>query len=332
MAFLHVKLPESCTAPLRLDKYIASLQDGMNRSKLKAGVHEILINGKHGKLSSKVAAGDEIDIEWEDNIPDNIAPENIALRIVYEDDDVLVIDKTQGMVTHPACGNWSGTLVNALLYHLHADAIPLEKHATQSEMLASRRPGIVHRLDKDTSGVIIAAKCRDAETWLCAQFKERCVQKEYIAIVQGKPPALAGDIRTQIIRDPKNRKRFKAATQTDDGKCARTLYHCIASYGNYSLMRLRLKTGRTHQIRVHMKYIGCPVLGDVIYGMRDKLFPDATLMLHAQKLVLRLPNQTAFTTFRSRTPARFKAIIKELRKRYERIVMTWGKNHAKKKR
>ena len=188
MAFLHVKLPESCTAPLRLDKYIASLQDGMNRSKLKAGVHEILINGKHGKLSSKVAAGDEIDIEWEDNIPDNIAPENIALRIVYEDDDVLVSDKTQGMVTHPACGNWSGTLVNALLYHLHADAIPLEKHATQSEMLASRRPGIVHRLDKDTSGVIIAAKCRDAETWLCAQFKERCVQKSTLLLCRESRP------------------------------------------------------------------------------------------------------------------------------------------------
>ncbi|ERJ99781.1 RNA pseudouridine synthase domain protein, partial [Treponema socranskii subsp. socranskii VPI DR56BR1116 = ATCC 35536] len=164
------------------------------------------------------------------------------------------------------------------------------------------------------------------------QFARRFVQKEYIAIVKGRPPALAGDIKTQIIRDPKNRKRFKAATQTEDGKSARTIYRCIASYGNYSLMRLRLKTGRTHQIRVHMKYIGCPILGDTVYGKKDDVFPEARLMLHAKKLTIRLPGKKKFSTFRSAVPDRFRTTLSFLKKNYPKEVPVWGKNHAKKKR
>src|SRR5574344_2481678 len=145
----------------------------MNRSKLKSGVTEILINGKKVKLSAKVKASDQIDIDWEDNIPDDIEPENIPLQIIYEDDDVCVVNKEQGMVTHPASGNWSGTLVNALLYHWGRNAFESVKDGSPSEMLAARRPGIVHRLDKDTSGVLITAKNRDAEEWLQNQFKSR---------------------------------------------------------------------------------------------------------------------------------------------------------------
>lgn len=320
MPFFSAKVPDDFCDSTRLDKYIASLPNGMNRSKLKAGVSEILVNGKREKISFKVKAGDQIDIEWEDNIPDNIQPEDIPLDIIYEDDDVTVVNKKQGMVTHPASGNWTGTLVNALLYHWDRKSVAQIKDGTASEILAARRPGIVHRLDKDTSGVIITAKNRDAEEWLQTQFKLRRLRKEYIVIVKGRPPAAAGDIRTRIIRDPKNRKRYKAVTDTEDGKFARTLYHCLACYGNYSLVRVRLKTGRTHQIRVHMKYIGCPILGDSVYGKRDELFPDATLMLHARELIVRLPGKKKFRIFRAAVPERFLEVIKILKRKYPRIV------------
>jgi 23S rRNA pseudouridine1911/1915/1917 synthase len=320
MPFFSAKVPDDFSVSIRLDKYIASLPNGMNRSKLKAGVSEILVNGKREKISFKVKAGDQIDIEWEDNIPDDIHPEYIPLDIIYEDKDVTVVNKQQGMVIHPASGNWSGTLVNALLYHWGRNSIMQIKEGTTSEILAARRPGIVHRLDKDTSGVIITAKNREAEEWLQTQFKLRKLRKEYIVIVRGHPPAAAGDIHTQIIRDPKNRKRYKAVTGTDDGKFARTLYHCLACYGNYSLIRVRLKTGRTHQIRVHMKYIGCPILGDPVYGKKDELFPDVTLMLHARELIVRLPGMKKFKIFRAAVPNRFRKVVKILKARYLRKV------------
>jgi 23S rRNA pseudouridine1911/1915/1917 synthase len=320
MPFFSTKVPDNFTDFVRLDKYIAALPNGMNRSKLKAGISEIFVNGKRVKISYKVKNGDQIDIEWEDNIPDDIQPENIPLDIIYEDENVTVINKKQGMVTHPASGNWSGTLVNALLYHWGRTSVPQVKNGTSSEVLAARRPGIVHRLDKDTSGVIITAKNRDAEEWLQTQFKLRKLRKEYIVIVKGRPPAASGDIQTQIIRDPKNRKRYKAVEDTADGKSARTLYHCLACYGNYSLVRVRLKTGRTHQIRVHMKYIGCPVLGDPLYGKKDELFPDATLMLHARELIVRLPGKKKFTVFRAAIPDRFRKVVEILKKKYPRIV------------
>ena len=321
MPFFSTKIPEDFSDSMRLDKYIAQLPNGMNRSKLKAGVTEILVNGKKNKLSVKIKAGDQIDIEWEDNIPDDIEPENIPLDIIYEDENVTVVNKKQGMVTHPASGNWSGTLVNALLYHWGRETISQIKEGTASEILAARRPGIVHRLDKDTSGIIITAKNRDAEEWLQTQFKFRRLCKEYIVIVRGRPPAGAGDICTQIIRDPKDRKRYKAVTGTNEGKASRTLYHCLACYGNYSLIRVRLKTGRTHQIRVHMKYLGCPVLGDPIYGKKDDTFPDATLMLHARKLIIKLPGLGHFSIFRAEVPDRFRHVVKILKKRFPRTVM-----------
>lgn len=316
MPFFSAKVPADYSANERLDKFIASLPNGMNRSKLKSGVTEILINGKKVKLSQKVRANDQIDIQWEDNIPDNIEPENIPLDIIYEDENVTVVNKHQGMVTHPACGNWNGTLVNALLYHWGRESIQQLKEGTAAQILERRRPGIVHRLDKETSGIIITAKNRDAEEFLQKEFKDKTLQKEYILIVTGRPPAKNGDIRTQIIRDPKNRHRFKAVDNTDEGKYARTLYHCIASYGNYSLIRVRLKTGRTHQIRVHMKYLGCPILGDEIYNKPDNLFPKATLMLHSVQLKIKLPFSNEYSIFRTKVPGRFQKVEKILKAKY----------------
>lgn len=341
MPFFSEKVPADFEGSIRLDKFIASLPNGMNRSKLKSGVTEILINGKKVKLSAKVQASDQIDIQWEDNIPDDIEPEKLPLDIIYEDENVTVVNKKQGMVTHPACGNWNGTLVNALLYHWGRKAISQLKEGSASEILERRRPGIVHRLDKETSGIIITAKNRDSEEFLQKQFKEKSLQKEYILICTGRPPKRTGDIRTQIIRDPKNRHRFKAVDDTQQGKFARTIYHCIACYGNYSLMRVRIKTGRTHQIRVHMKYLGCPILGDSIYNKPDKNFPNATLMLHSVQLKIRLPhflntetnNQSdfanyaetskgnGFTIFRTKTPQRFIEIEKKLKKMFPKTVI-----------
>ena len=322
MSLFSVKVPLQYDKAERLDKYIASLPNGMNRSKLKSGVTEILVNGKKSKLSQKITPGDIIDISWEDNIPENIEPENIPLDIIYEDENVTVVNKKQGMVTHPACGNWSGTLVNALLYHWGREAVKQIKEGSEQKIMEFRRPGIVHRLDKETSGIIITAKNRDVEEFLAQQFRQKTLRKEYILIVKGRPPAVAGDIRTQIIRDPKDRKRFKAVTDTDEGKYARTIYHCIASYGNYTLVRVRLKTGRTHQIRVHMKYLGCPIVGDSIYNKVDPIFPDATLMLHSKLLQITLPGEQKPHTFKTPTPKRFLELEKKLKQMYNKKEFT----------
>ena len=304
----------------RLDVYISKLEPDMNRSKLKASAQEILLNGKNAKLSSKVKARDKIEVFWLDSVPEYIEPENIPLNIIYEDKNVTIVNKVQGMVTHPACGNWNGTLVNALMYHWNMSSIKQLKEGGQNEINKQRRPGIVHRLDKDTSGIIITAKNRETEEYLGRQFKDRLLQKEYICIVQGRPPASSGDIKTQIFRDPKNRKKFKADPLVKDGKAARSIYHCIASYGPYSIIRVRIKTGRTHQIRVHMRYIGCPILGDSIYGKKDSLFPDATLMLHSRQLILKLPDSEKYHRFKASIPLRFKKTVKILKEKYPREV------------
>ncbi len=327
MPFFSAKIPADFTGKVRLDKYIASLPKGMNRSKLKSGVSEIMLNGIRTKLSAKVGAGDQIDIEWEDNIPTDIIPEDIPLDIIYEDDNVTVVNKKQGMVTHPAAGNWTGTLVNALLFHWGRSSLPQQTGLPPAQLLEQRRPGIVHRLDKDTSGLIITAKNRHAEEWLQAQFKGRRLGKIYIAIVTGRPPQAKGEIKTQIIRDPKDRKRFKAVTNTQSGKFAHTLYKVIATYGPYALLALKLKTGRTHQIRVHLKYLGCPILGDPLYGRHTKgtVFEGATLMLHAFMLKIRLPGEKKYTTFKAATPLRFKKVLRTLHKNYPKGIPEGGR-------
>ena len=310
--FIEVKDLES---PQRLDVYVSQNTENFSRSRLKNGVEKILVNDKNAKLSAKVFNGDKIFIQWEDPIPQDITPENIPLEILYEDENVTVVNKKQGMVTHPACGNWTGTLVHALLYHW--GNLTSEKNDYENPSGKHRR-GIVHRLDKDTSGIIICAKNYEAEEWLQNQFKERRVKKEYIAIVKGIPKEKSGSVKINMIRDSKNRKKFTTTEDTTKGKFSHTVYRCIASYGNYSLMKLKLKTGRTHQIRVHMKYLGCPILGDPIYGSKDALFDSATLMLHSKDLGIRLPQSDEFTFFTSDTPVRFKKVLHKLHKMYQK--------------
>lgn len=315
MPCFTIVVPEG-TGSIRVDKFLSGQEDALaacgcaNRSHLQNIITNLFINGNQGKFSSKVKSYDTIEVEWEEQIPQDIQPQDLPLNILYEDDDVTVVNKAQGMVTHPAAGNWQGTLVNALLFHWGRGAVE-----------TTHRPGIVHRLDKDTSGIIITAKNISSENWLQEQFQQRRVKKEYIAIVVGHPPAPSGNIKTQLIRDPRNRKRFKASTDTGQGKFAHTVYRCIACYGPFSLVRLRLKTGRTHQIRVHMKHLGCPILGDLVYGSKNSVFPNATLMLHSSLLALRLPNSQDFTTFSTPTPLRFKKILKVLHGKYQKCLL-----------
>lgn len=309
--FIEVKDLESGQ---RLDTYVSKNLENFSRSRLKNGVEKILLNDKIAKLSAKVNNGDKIYIQWQDPIPETLIPENIPLEILYEDENVTVVNKKQGMVTHPACGNWSGTLVHALLYHWGITESKLDEKA------GNHRRGIVHRLDKDTSGIIICAKNFNSEEWLQNQFKDRRVKKEYIAIVKGVPKEKSGSVKINMIRDSKNRKKFTTTDDSSKGKFSHTVYRCIATYGNYSLMKLKLKTGRTHQIRVHMKYLGCPILGDPIYGTKDSLFDSATLMLHSKTLGIRLPQNSEFTTFDSSVPIRFKKVMHKLHKMYQKIV------------
>ncbi|OJF76201.1 MAG: RNA pseudouridine synthase [Treponema sp. CETP13] len=313
--------------PIRLDTYAASVQ-GISRSRLKTGIKSILINKKAAKLSAKLSGGEFIELTWEDPIPQDIMPQNIPLNIIYEDENVTIVNKKQGMVVHPATGNWDKTLVNALLYHWGRGTIKntlyTEKKNTSVEttvVTQAFRPGIVHRLDKDTSGCLITAKNRNEEAWLQNRFKTRQVQKDYICIVCGHPPKKNGSIKTQIVRDSRNRKKFTTGTDPKKGKFAHSLYHCIAIYGPYSLMRIRLKTGRTHQIRVHMKYIGCPILGDPIYGKKDSLFASATLMLHARTLGIQLTEGDSFRIFKSPVPIRFKKVLKILHGKYDKCTL-----------
>ena len=330
MPLLKAQVPDDYFEGERLDVFVSKLPDGMCRSKLKATSTSVIVNGKETKFSYKMKAGDVLEIFWEDNIPENIEPENIPLKIIYEDENVTVVNKKQGMVTHPANSNWTGTLVNALLFHWGRKAVAQIKEGGENDSLRFHRPGIVHRLDKDTSGVIITAKNRDTEEYLSRAFKERLLQKEYICIVKGRPPASSGDIKTMIFRDIKNREKFKADPSSSEGKFSRTIYHCIASYGSYSLIRVRIKSGRTHQIRVHMRYIGCPILGDVLYGKPDKLFPDATLMLHSRQLIAKLPGTKKYRRFKAEIPERFFKVLKKLRSNFPREVPQKVKSICKK--
>ncbi len=322
MAVINHTVPSDYSKTCRLDSYIAGLPGGMNRSKLKTGVKSITINGKTQKISYKVKPGDNILIEWEDSVPEDIIAQPILLEIIYEDKNVCVINKPQGMVTHPASGNWENTLVNGLLYHWGRENIKGIKEGSISQQLVKRRPGIVHRLDKDTSGIIITAKNRDSEEYLQKQFQNhKFLVKEYICICCGIPPKKHDTITTQIIRDPKDRKIFKAVTDSNEGKIAVSEYQCISTYGNYSLMRIRIKTGRTHQIRVHMKFINCPILGDPLYGKKDKQFPDATLMLHSRMLKIFIPDNKEKQMFKTSTPERFLKVEQKLKRMFPKCVL-----------
>jgi len=314
MPSLSHTVKEELAKGLRLDRFISEQLKLLSRSQIKARSLKAKVNGKEVKLSRIVKQGDILDLCWDEEAPQNIIPQDIPLNIVFENERCVVLNKEQGMVVHPGAGNRQGTLANALYFRM------LQKGG--GKISDSLRPGIVHRLDKDTSGLIIAAYDDEALAFLAEQFKSRRVKKNYIAIVCGTPAENRGRIETCIARDPKDRRRFAVSTQ---GKTAVTLYKVLKSWQNYSLVLLRLKTGRTHQLRVHLRHLGCPILGDPVYGYGGKDFPDASLMLHSKKLAITLPGESEERVFSSPVPQRFLAIIKELNKSSQGGGRMYGK-------
>jgi 23S rRNA pseudouridine1911/1915/1917 synthase len=304
--FSHI-IKEQTALELRLDRYVSEVLRLLSRSQIKARGLKAKINGKDVKLSRLVKQDDFLELCWEDSPPLYIIPQDIPLEIVYEDDKCIVINKDQGMVVHPGAGNRQGTMANALLFRkLKKENDSSADEATEQVNL---RPGIVHRLDKETSGIIISAYNDEAHAFLAQQFKTRKVRKTYIAVVCGTPKEQQGRIETFISRDPNDRKRF---TVSPAGKTALTFYKVIKSWKDHSLVLLRPKTGRTHQLRVHMRYLGFPVLGDPVYGYEDNHFPSASLMLHSKSLEIILPGEIQPRVFSSLMPQRFTEVIDKL--------------------
>lgn len=304
MPSLTVIVPADIAGGLRLDRFIAEHLAVLSRSQIKARGLTARVNGKAVKISRPLAGGDTLEIFWNEAESSELEPQDLPLSVLYEDARAVVVDKAQGMVVHPGAGNRSGTLANALLFRR------LERRGS-ADPNAGVRPGIVHRLDKDTSGVIIAAYDDASLAFLADQFKARTTRKIYIAVVCGSPPEDRGSISTFIARDAKDRKRF--AVSASAGKLALTQYRVLKRFRGYAFVSLRLKTGRTHQLRVHLRHIGCPILGDPIYGRKDALFPNATLMLHAYSLEIRLPGSDQPTRFTAPIPERFRTVLRLLR-------------------
>lgn len=284
----------------RLDKALADLTT-LSRSQANEEIKKgtVLVNGKAAKAKYAVKVGDIITYEIpEDEILDYEA-EDIPLDIIYEDEDVAVINKPQGMVVHPSAGHTSGTLVNALMYHIK----------DLSTINGVVRPGIVHRIDKDTSGLLMIAKNDISHKALAEELKDKKSLRKYLAIVHGNLPNDRGMIEAPIGRSEKDRKKQAV---TAKGKEAVTRFQVLERFGNYTLVELTLETGRTHQIRVHMAYIGHPVAGDPLYGPRKTLKGQGQF-LHARTLGFTHPRTGEVMTFTAEAPAIFQERLEELR-------------------
>ncbi|HFI2446453.1 TPA: RluA family pseudouridine synthase [Streptococcus suis] len=286
---------------VRLDKALADLTD-LSRSvaneQIKNG--QVLVNGQAKKAKYSVQAGDVISYQVPEVEEIDYVAEDIPLEIVYQDEDVAVVNKPQGMVVHPSAGHTSGTLVNALLYHVK----------DLSGINGVLRPGIVHRIDKDTSGLLMIAKNDEAHTKLAAELKDKKSLRKYWAIVHGNLPNDRGMIEAPIGRSEKDRKKQAV---TAKGKEAVTRFQVLERFGDYSLVELTLETGRTHQIRVHMAYIGHPVAGDEAYGPKKTLKGHGQF-LHARTLGFTHPRTGEVVEFTAEAPAIFQETLEKLRR------------------
>lgn len=285
---------------VRLDKFIALQLPDLSRTLIQQYLKNnlVLVNGKATKASYKIKIDDLIIIEIPDNQETEILPENIPLNIVYEDHDVIVVDKPSGMIVHPSQGIYQGTLVNALLYHCQ----------DLSGINGVLRPGIVHRIDKETSGLLMAAKNDFAHHHLSEQLRAHSVKRRYLALVHGLIPHSKGKINAPIGRDVNDRQKMAV---TGNGKEAITNFTVLKRYQTMSLLECRLETGRTHQIRVHMAYIGYPVYGDPKYGLK-KDNHDFGQYLHAKVLGFIHPRSGKYLEFTSELPMYFQEKLNEL--------------------
>ncbi|ADL51510.1 RluA family pseudouridine synthase [Clostridium cellulovorans] len=287
----------------RIDKFLAEQLDGYSRSFIQNIIdgNNVLVNGKPCKSNLKLKMQDEITVIIPEPQEMNVVPENISLNILYEDEDLIVINKPQGMVVHPASGVYNNTLVNALLYHCK----------DLSGINGKLRPGIVHRIDKDTSGVIVVAKNDKSHNFLAAQLKEHSMKREYIALVEGIIKEEEGTINQPLARDPK--ERIKIAV-VKGGREAITHYKVIERFKENTLVRCILETGRTHQIRVHMNYKKHPLVGDPVYGYKKQRFSLNGQLLHAQKLGFIHPTTMKYMEFSTNIPQEFLKVLKVLKK------------------
>ncbi len=287
----------------RADLYLSEVLGGTRSSAkklLEAGA--VKINGKEAKASSAVSAGDRVEVEIPDPVKYSVKPENIPLDIVYEDDDLAVINKPQGMTVHMGNGNFEGTLVNALLYNLNS----------LSGINGVIRPGIVHRIDKDTSGLLVVAKNDAAHISLSKQIAEKTCRREYIALLEGILKDDGGNITTYIGRDPRDRVKM-AVVPPEKGKIAITDYKVEKRYKEgFTLCNFTLQTGRTHQIRVHARYLGHPVVGDPVYGVKKQHFKLSGQLLHAKRLTFVHPTTGKSVSFTADIPDYFAKILDKL--------------------
>ena len=284
---------------VRLDKFVSEKCPGLSRTQAQRLIEEgnVTVNDRTAKSSLKLSAGDRVTVTIPPTPPSSLAPEAMPLKIVYEDANLLVIDKPAGLTVHPAPGHPGGTLINAILAY----------YPRLAEISDSLRPGIVHRLDKDTSGLMIVAKNKSAEMNLVEQFRSRTVKKAYLVLVRGKLTPECGLIEAAIGRSPSDRKRMAVVRE---GLEARTRYQVVKYLGGFTLLEVAPETGRTHQIRVHLAAIGYPVVGDAVYGVKSRHL--SRQFLHAYKLGFKLPSTGESVEFESPLPDDLARALREI--------------------
>lgn len=289
----------------RLDKYLVTCLPEFSRSRIAGLIDDgfVNVNARAAKKAGqKIETGDEIEVRIPPAQPSGLVGEEIPLDIIFENDDLIVVNKPAGMVVHPAAGHASGTLVNAVLgYEPDIEGIGGEE-----------RPGLVHRLDKDTSGLIVLAKNERAHRWLQDQFRLRKVEKTYLALVDGMPPTPAGRVEAPIGRDPSHRKKM-AIMPPGKGREAVSEYRTLESFPRHTLLEFHPHTGRTHQIRLHCAFLGCPIVGDIIYGHRKLSLQIGRHFLHAQQLKIAIPNEKKARTFEVPLPEELSLVLERLR-------------------
>ncbi len=301
----HVSFQFEGEGAVRLDKFLVTRLPEFSRSRLQTliGNGFILVDGtKAHKSGQMINRGNVIQVHIPPPEPTDLIPEEIPLDIIYENEDLLVVNKPAGMVVHPAAGHSSGTLVHAALAHA----------PDMAGIGGERRPGVVHRLDKDTSGLILLAKNDQAHRFLQEQFRLRKTEKTYMALVDGKPPTPEGRIEAPVGRDRVHRK-LMTVTGIKKGREAVSEYRTLESFKQYTLLEVHPLTGRTHQIRVHMKFLGCPVAGDSVYGHRNATLPLKRQFLHAARLTILLPGEAERRTFEAQLPDDLVIVLDRLR-------------------
>jgi 23S rRNA pseudouridine1911/1915/1917 synthase len=289
----------------RLDKFLVSQFPDQSRARLQELIKEdrVTVNDQVvTKTGHRLEDGDRVTVTIPEVVPSGLIPENIPLDIIFENDDLAVINKPAGMVVHPAAGHATGTLVQAALA-----AIPDLQGINGEE-----RPGIVHRLDKETSGLIIIAKNEQSIRWLQDQFRLRKVKKVYLALVDGKPPTPIGRIEADIARDPSHRKQMAVVANTR-GRKATTEYSTLEQFEKYTLIEAHPLTGRTHQIRLHLAFLGCPIVGDTVYGHKKSSIELDRHFLHAAKISFNFPGEKVPHTFEAPLPEELEAVLAQLR-------------------